>query len=185
MKTCYYFIFLVAGLLLSQNTFAQTFFTDKGETSFFSETPVENISAVNRAVSSLLNTATREIVVKMTITKFDFPNKLMQEHFNENYLESGKYPDAVFKGKISENVDFEKEGTYPVTATGTFTLHGISKPRTLIGTLTFRNHELILLCDFKVALTDYNIEVPRLVLMKVAETIAVRNKFVYTPYLRK
>ncbi|HAO50104.1 MAG TPA: YceI family protein, partial [Runella sp.] len=86
------------------------------QVSFFSETPLENISGLNKNVTAILNTKTSEVAVKMQVAQFEFPNKLMQEHFNENYLESDKYPAASFTGKIQEKVDFSKEGVQTVTA---------------------------------------------------------------------
>ena len=78
--------------------------TGTGEVSFYSDTPLETIEAVNKKTGSIINATSRELAVQMKITDFVFPNKLMQEHFNENYLESEKYPTAVFKGKIKELV---------------------------------------------------------------------------------
>jgi hypothetical protein len=146
------------GYLNAQNLYS----TSNGETSFFSETPVENIAAVNKFGQAILNTSTNDIVVQMNMKQFDFPNKLMQEHFNENYIESAKYPKAVFKGKINEKIDFTKNGTYDI-AQGS------------IGLTT----------DFEVALTEHNIEVPKVVFMKIAQTIQVKNKYSLAPYVSK
>jgi polyisoprenoid-binding protein YceI len=110
---------------------------------------------------------------------------LMQEHFNENYLESEKFPTASFKGKINETIDFTKPGSYDVSATGTFTLHGVAKPRTIKGKLTVEAQKLTLMSDFDVALTDHKIDVPQLVFVKVAQVIKVKNKFVFLPYQKK
>lgn len=165
---------------------AQSFYaTNTGETTFFSETPVEDISAVNKMGQSILNTTTNDIVVQMNMKQFDFPNKLMQEHFNENYIESDKYPKAVFKGKINEKIDFFQNGTYDVSATGDFTLHGVSKSRTLKGILTIHDGSLTFASDFEVALVDHKIEVPKLVFVKVAQIIKVKNKYKLTPYVAK
>jgi polyisoprenoid-binding protein YceI len=165
----------------AQNLFS----TNNGETTFFSQTPVEDISAINKFGQSILNTTTNDIVVQMNIKQFDFPNKLMQEHFNENYLESDKYPKAVFKGKINEKIDFSKNGTYDVSASGDFTLHGVTKPRTLKGKITVAQGSVNIATDFEVALADYKIEVPQLVFVKVAQIIKVKNKYTLTPYIAK
>lgn len=165
---------------------AQTFLTQSGETSFFSETPVENITASNKKGRSAINPATGEVVVTMQMTDFSFPNKLMQEHFNENYVESEKYPTATFRGKFTEPVDFTKAGTYDVSAKGTFSLHGVAQERTLKGKLSVEpGLKLSLLCDFMVALKDHKIEVPTLVFVKVAQTISVKNRYVYAPYTKQ
>lgn len=106
-------LFLIALLFIGFQSKAQLFITTTGEVSFFSKTPMEDIEAVNKNVSSIINTSTNEVAVQMRITNFVFPNKLMQEHFNENYLESEKFPSATFKGKIKEDVDLTKPGNLP------------------------------------------------------------------------
>ncbi len=165
---------------------AQTFIAQTGETSFFSETPVENITAVNKKGRSAINPATGDVVVTMQMTDFSFPNKLMQEHFNENYVESEKYPAATFKGKFTEPVDFTKAGAYDVSAKGTFTVHGVAQERTIKGKLTIEpGQKLTLACEFNVALKDHNIEVPTLVFVKVAQNILVKNRYVYAPYTKQ
>ena len=109
-------IFLLALLFIGVQSKAQLYSTTTGEVSFFSKTPMEDIDAINKSVSSIINTATNEVAVQMRITNFVFPNKLMQEHFNENYLESEKFPSATFKGKIKESVNLTVPGTYPISA---------------------------------------------------------------------
>jgi hypothetical protein len=184
MKTILLFFAACIGIMCSlqaQNLFS----TGNGQTTFYSETPVEDISAVNKLGQSILNTATNEIVVQMNMKQFDFPNKLMQEHFNENYIESDKYPKAIFKGKINEKIDFTKNGTYDITATGDFTLHGVTKARTLKGKITVSQGTLNITTDFDVALADHKIEVPQIVFVKIAQVIKVKNNYSYTPYVAK
>ncbi len=176
---------LIVSLLISNNSFGQLYSTQAGETNFFSETPVENISAVNKTVGAILNTNTNEIAVSMKMTAFDFPNKLMQEHFNENYMESEKFPTGSFKGKIVEAIDFTKNGTYDVTAKGQLTLHGVAQTRDLKGKLTIENQKITLVCNFDVKLVDHKIEVPKLVFAKIAEVITVKSKYAFTPYVKK
>jgi polyisoprenoid-binding protein YceI len=171
-------LFLVLGQSKAQNLYS----TNGGETSFFSSTPVEDISAVNKTVQSILNTTTGEIVVQMAMKQFTFPNKLMQEHFNENYMESEKYPKAIFKGKINEMIDYSKSGTYDISATGDFTIHGIARPRTLKGKLTVAQGSISIMSEFDVSLTDHKIDVPKIVFVKIAQTIKVKNSLVLLPY---
>lgn len=170
-------LLLVCTLLISQASFAQLFYTQTGKTSFFSKTPLEDISAVNNNVSSILNTATNDIAVRMNINQFRFPNRLMEEHFNENYLESEKFPAATFKGKIAEKIDFTKDGTYDVTAKGVMMIHGVSKEKVLIGKLTVAQSNINLETNFEIALVDYKIDIPKIVWEKIAEKIAVKNNF--------
>lgn len=167
--------------LRAQNLFS----TGNGVTTFYSETPVEDIMAVNKLGQSILNTTTNDIVVQMNMKQFDFPNKLMQEHFNENYIESDKYPKAVFKGKINEKIDYAKNGTYDISATGDFTLHGVTKVRTLKGKITVNQDNLNITTDFDVALADHKIEVPQIVFVKIAQIIKVKNNYMYSPYVAK
>jgi polyisoprenoid-binding protein YceI len=112
----------------------------------------------------------------MKITDFQFPNKLMQEHFNENYLESERYPTAKFAGKIKEQFDFTKLGSYPVTAEGNMTIHGVTKPVSVKGTIVATATALQVNFFFQVRTADYQIEVPTLVFNKIAETIDVTGK---------
>src|SRR5882757_9087161 len=115
-------------LALSLDTFSQNIFMLKeGEVSFFSKAPVEDIDAHNTSAHSVLNTTTREVAFLVPIRKFVFQKALMQEHFNEKYMESDKYPMASFKGKINEDVDFSKDGETKVTATGQLSIHGVEK----------------------------------------------------------
>jgi len=176
---------LIFSLLMSSNSFGQLYATQNGETSFFSETPVKNISASNKTVGAILNTATNEVAVSMKMTAFDFPNKLMQEHFNENYMESEKFPTGTFKGKIIEVVDYTKNGTYDVTAKGQLSLHGLTQDRDLKGKLTVDNQKINFVCNFDIKLSDYKIDVPKLVFAKIAEVISVKTKYTFTPYLKK
>ena len=170
-------------ILLSAIAFSinaqQLYNLTKGEITFFSKTPVEDISAKNVKPASLINLATLDIVVQMQIVHFKFPNSLMEEHFNENYMESAKYPKANFTGKINENIDYTKDGAYKITATGKLTIHGVTKNVTLTGTLTKKGTNLTLISEFDVALADYNIEIPSIVFQKIAEKIKVHANMIY------
>lgn len=171
---------LLALLFVGFQSKAQLFMTTTGEVSFFSKTPLEDIDAVNKTVSSIINTATNEVAVQMRITNFVFPNKLMQEHFNENYLESEKFPSATFKGKIKETIDLTVAGTYPITASGTATIHGVTRPIELKGTIISTGTSLALTCAFEVKLVDYKVDIPKIVFAKIAEVIKVSSKINYT-----
>ncbi|WP_036678096.1 YceI family protein [Daejeonella oryzae] len=156
--------------------------TSSGEIVFFSKAPLEDIEAKNNRVISMLNISNREIVVRVPIRQFQFRNKLMQQHFNENYMESEKFPYATFKGLINELIDFQKPGTYDVSASGILNIHGVSRKRTLNGKLTILENSTQLTTTFNVLLTDHKIKVPKLVFNKIAETIAVSTSFSYSPY---
>ncbi len=178
MKTSFIVLFFCVASSIAH---AQVYMTQAGETSFFSDTPLENIAAKNNQTAAAINTANGEIAAKMQMSQFVFPNKLMQEHFNENYMESAKYPSAIFKGKIQETIDYKKEGVYDVSAKGTLEIHGVKQERTLKGKLTISKDNLTLESDFDVKLVDHKIEIPKVVFAKIAEVIAVKNKWLLIP----
>jgi len=163
----------------------QLYSTASSEVKFFSDAPLEDIEAVNKAGQSLLNTATGEVAVKIPIKSFVFPNKLMQEHFNENYMESDKFPYATFKGKINENVDLTKPGSYDVSATGKLNIHGVERDQTIRGKLIVLSGKMNLDANFDVLLADHRIKIPEVVFMKIAEKIAVTTRFTYQVYEKK
>ncbi|ODS73238.1 MAG: hypothetical protein ABS46_20405 [Cytophagaceae bacterium SCN 52-12] len=155
--------------------------TTSGSTGFFSETPVENISAANQKSQVVLNPGTAGIAVRMYIRDFVFPNKLMQEHFNENYMESDKFPVATFVGTVSAPPDYSQDGVYPVSAKGKFTVHGVTTTREIKGTLTVKDGKVRIAADFEVPLSDHRIEVPRLVFVKIAQVIRVKADYLLSP----
>lgn len=162
--------------------YAQTLYTStSSEISFFSEAPLENIQAVNKDAKSLINTSNNEIAVIIGIRSFKFEKALMEEHFNENYMESDKYKTAVFKGKINEAIDFSKDGTYNVSATGNLNIHGIDQERTLKGTITIKGNMTVLNSKFKVALKDHKIKIPKAVVSNIAEVVDVTVTINYEP----
>lgn len=148
--------------------------TNSAKISFFSETPVENISALNTNVSSLVNTTTDSVLVRIKNTGFTFKNALMREHFNENYMESTRYPLDTFRGKIDQAIDWKKNGTYKVSATGQIVIHGVEKPMVINGTLTInKDGSAHLESEFFLHTADFKIEIPKLVFEKIAESIKV------------
>lgn len=174
-----YLIVAFVLIILEFQANGQLYMAQNGEVSFFSKTPLEDIDALNKLVASIINTDNNEVAVQMRVTSFVFPNKLMQEHFNENYLESDKFPSATFKGKIREVVDLKVPGTYAVTAVGTATIHGITKPIELKGSIISTGNQLTLSCQFDIKLVDYKIDIPRIVFAKIAEVIRVSSKINY------
>ncbi|CAG5012790.1 hypothetical protein DYBT9275_05248 [Dyadobacter sp. CECT 9275] len=158
------------------------FATSSGETRFSSDTPLENILAVNKKTQVILNTVKNEIAVRMNIREFVFPNKLMQEHFNENYMDSDKFPVATFSGTLDSAPDFSKDGQYDISATGNFTLRGVTKKRTLKGLMKVTGGTISIASEFEVALEDHKIEVPQVVFVKIAQVIKVKANYTLVPY---
>lgn len=154
------------------------FSTSTGNTSFSGTTPLENIEAENKRCQAILNVTTGELAARMSMRDFVFQNKLMQEHFNENYIESEKYPSATFSGKVSKMPDYSKDGTYDVSAIGKFTIHGVTKEKTINGKMTVASGKITIAADFQVALTDHKIEVPQIVFVKIAQVISVKTFYV-------
>lgn len=157
----------------------------KGSISFHSYTPMENIDAKTDAANSLLNTNNDSVIVRVQMTTFAFPKKLMEEHFNENYVESSKFPMSSFRGKINQKLDFNSDGVHKVSCTGFLTLHGVIKPVTFEGTITIKGEEVNLTSDFKIKLVDYGINVPKVVFKNIAEEIDVKSNITYLPYAKK
>jgi len=104
----------------------------------------------------------------------------MEEHFNENYIESDKFPKATFKGKIQEHIDPSKDGTYPVTVTGDFQVHGVTQTRTITGNLKVSGGVVTMTSEFMVKCADHHIDIPQIVFHHIAESIRIRVSATYT-----
>ena len=168
-------------LLVSGNIFGQKVFTKNGNISFFSKSPLENISSENNQVVSILNKQTGDYQFSVLIKGFHFKKALMEEHFNESYLESDKFPKAVFKG-VLENIaaiDFTKDGVYRINVTGDLTIHGVTNKITAPGIFTIKAGKVIANSLFKVKTADYKIKIPTLVKDNIAEVIDINVSCVY------
>jgi len=179
MKKTFLFILLFLSFISGK---AQLYSCKEGTVSFFSETPFENIDAANKSISSFLNFSTGEVIFFLQIRGFKFDKALMQEHFNEKYLESDKYPNAVFRGKINEREIVSKPGAHNVTVTGKLTIHGVENEITVPGIIITTDDTIKVRCLFTVALKDYNITIPKLVFQSIAETVTVKINGAYTIY---
>lgn len=155
---------------------AQKYMTKNGNIKFYSETPMETIEATNNQVNSALDITTGDFVFKILIKSFQFEKALMQEHFNENYLESDEFPNSTFKGKVANlsAIDFTKEGTYEAVIEGDMTIHGVTRKITEKGTFVVKAGDKIEgKSKFNVKPSDYNIKIPGAVINNIAETIEV------------
>lgn len=168
-------ILLFSMLLLTGSIMAQTYTSKNAYARFFSTTPMENIEAINNQVNAAINTETGEVFFRVLIKSFKFEKALMQEHFNENYLESGKFPNAEFSGKITNlgDIDFKTDGEYAVTVKGKMTIHGVSREITEKGTIIVKDGKIQAKAVFQVKPDDYDIAIPGAVRNKIAETIEV------------
>jgi hypothetical protein len=172
----------IIAILASISLSAQIYMAKTCEISFFSASPLENIEAVNKAAKPLINTATNDVQIKIAISAFVFEKPLMQEHFNENYMESDKIPYAFFKGKINEKIDWTKDGEHKVTVSGKLTIHGVDKERTLDGVVTIKGNTIMINTKFNVHIADHGIQVPSLYVRNIAEDVEVKLTAILEPF---
>jgi hypothetical protein len=158
---------------VGMSSHSQVFMTRNATISFFSSTPMEDIKAVNNQSAAAIDVSKKNIAFNCLLKGFRFPKALMQEHFNENYVESDKYPQASFNGSYSGDVDVSKNGMYNVVATGDFKLHGVTKKISVPAIIEVRDGELIAKSNFKLTPGDFNIDIPSLVRDKIEKQIAV------------
>ncbi|MES2701462.1 MAG: YceI family protein [Bacteroidota bacterium] len=171
-------LLLIALMLVSAPAvFAQKYMTRTARISFNATAPKspENIEAINNEVANIVDAKSGDIVFQVPVKSFKFQRALMQEHFNENYMESDKFPRSEFKGKISNmsDVNFAKDGTYNATATGRLTIHGVTKEVNVPGTVTVKGSSAKLKAKFVVKLSDYNVSVPSVVADKVGKEATI------------
>ncbi|MCC6462769.1 MAG: YceI family protein [Saprospiraceae bacterium] len=145
-----------------------------GSIQFKSEAPLELIEARSTQLLGAINPANQTFAWSVDVLSFSgFNSTLQREHFNENYLESGRYPKATFAGKIIEKIDFEKDGVYSVRAKGKLNVHGVEQERIIKGQLERKGRKLHISASFSVPLTDHNITVPKIVYQKIAQEILI------------
>ena len=176
-------ILILALLFATQFAFGQKYFSKMGKVSFYSDAPMEKIEAHNTTASTVLDAATGNMEWAVLIQGFKFEKALMQDHFNENYMESSTYPKAKFKGKI-ENlsaVNFKKDGDYNVTVSGQLEMHGVTKPVTASGVISVKGGSLSAKSKFSVAVADYDIEIPKVVAENIAKTVDIHVQAEYQP----
>lgn len=174
-------IIICLSLALGLSASAQKLSTRSAEVSFFSETPVEDISATNKQVSSILNLENGEFAFLVPIKAFQFEKALMQEHFNENYMESGQFPTAKFTGQIADykGLDLKKDGTYKLVLVGTMTMHGVSKELKQNVMVSIKDGKLNLESDFTVLASDYEVEIPTAKADNISNSLAVKVQATY------
>ncbi len=171
---------LVATLLICSIalvSFSQArYFTKTGVASFSAGTPVEDIDGVNKSVTSVIDVASAQVEAALLVKGFEFKRGLMQEHFNENYMESEKYPKAFYKGKINDfsKIDFKKDGKYEVTSKGTLEIHGVKKEIEIPVVFVVNKSLPTATINFTISLEDYKVEIPSAVKDKISKTAAIK-----------
>ncbi len=174
-------ILLCLTLAWSLSVSAQKLSTRNAEISFFSETPVEDIDATNRQVSSILNLDNGQFAFLVPIKAFQFEKALMQEHFNENYMESGQFPTAKFTGEIADynGLDLTKDGSKQLVLKGTMTMHGVSKKIQQNVVVNIKNGQLSLQSEFTILASDYAVEIPAAKADNISNSLAVKVNATY------
>lgn len=168
-------ILLWLALLLCSFAIESRFFeTSKGVVNFKSEAPLEIIQASSSDLVGLIDASKNTFSFSVNMNTFKgFNSPLQKVHFNENYLESEKYPQASFKGKIIEDADLLKNGVYHVRAKGIFTIHGVAQERIIKADITVNNNSVTVQSKFEVLLSDHNIPIPKVVNQKLANSIKI------------
>lgn len=158
------------------------FITRQGFISFYSHTPVEDIEAVNNQVLSIVDLNSGAVAVSLLMKSFQFEKALMQEHFNENYIESDKYPKANFEGKITNLSDILSGDNGVAMIAGDLTIHGITRPITMEGKLDITEESVRFEGSFMVTVADYDIKIPSIVARNIAKEVKVTCVLEHEPY---
>jgi hypothetical protein len=169
-------------ILLNSSVFAQKKFTsDKGEISFTSNASLELINATSKKVQGIIDPNTSQFAFIVKVQSFEgFNSSLQQKHFNDKYMESDKYYDATYTGKIIDPVDFTKDGTYDVRAKGNMVIHGKKQERIIPSKLQIDKGVVTVHSNFEVPLADHGIQVPEVVSQKIATIIIVKLDVTFT-----
>jgi hypothetical protein len=150
---------------------------EKGVISFRSDAPLELIKASSDELAGLFDTGTKKFAFRIKVNSFKgFNNDLQKEHFNENYLETNQFPYASFEGKIIEDIDYSKPGTFNVRAKGNLTVHGVTQERIIKIDLVIKEKSIAIKSGFTLLLADHNIPIPKVVHEKLASEIRVEVK---------
>ncbi|MEZ4722423.1 MAG: YceI family protein [Flavobacteriales bacterium] len=168
---------VICVLTLNFSTPSDIYIGKSGWVKFVSEAPLERIEAENSKVSAVINVTQKSVAFKVPIVSFQgFNSALQHEHFNENYMEVDDFPQATFNGKIIEDVDLTKVGTYKVRVKGMLSIHGIEKERIINGKVVVANDGITVASSFEVPLADHDIAIPKIVNQKISEVINVEIK---------
>jgi hypothetical protein len=170
------FLFVVVFGCLAVTAPAQRYFTKSGSIYFNASGEAEVIEATNKTVTCVMDSKTGALQFAVMMKGFLFEKALMEERFNENYVEGSKFPKAEFKGEITNNstISYTKDGVYPAKVKGKLTLHGITKEIEAEGTVTIKEGKPQLASEFKILLNDYAVEIPGLVKDKVSNNARIK-----------
>ncbi len=168
------FVLAIGLTLCSYLAAVRLYKTSSGKINFRSEAPLELIKASSDDLVGVIDSAKKIFSFKVSISSFQgFNSRTQREHFNENYMQTEQFPEASFKGKIIEDIDFSRNGTYPVRAKGMLNIHGVEQERIIKSDLTIKNGDISIKSNFTVLLSDHNIPIPKVVYQKLANEIKV------------
>lgn len=182
---CTSILFLIGFIIIAsafKDQQAQLYQTNNGKISFKSDAPLEIIKASSEEMMGLLDIDKKNFSLKVNVHSFQgFNSPLQREHFNENYMESDKYPVASFTGKIIEDVDLSTDGTYELRTKGMLTMHNVSQERIIKAEVTVKEKIITVHSNFTVLLSDHNIPIPKVVYQKLANEIKVEVNATFEP----
>jgi hypothetical protein len=183
MKRRIYLLGIISCLTIQLQ--AQKYITKEGVIDIFSQTSLFTIEARNQTVASILDIENGEVVASTLIRSFKFREALVEEHFNENYMQSDQYPKSYFKGKITNytQVDFTKDGTYDITIEGDLTIHGQTRPLKTNGKLTIKSGKIRASTEFDVSLENYKIKIEEQYMDRIKDDIHLVVRFDYNTKL--
>ena len=170
------FVIIITSFVTTSSLVAQDkFFTKSGRINFVSKAPLENIDGNHKSVTCVLDTKTGNMQFAVLMKGFEFEKALMQEHFNENYVESHKFPKAEFKGQVVNNqeINYAKDGTYQAKVKGTLVMHGETKEVETTGNIVVKSGKLQAGADFTLLLSDFKIEIPKVVKENISNTVKI------------
>ena len=156
----------------------QKYYSKTGHVHFISEAPIETIEADNNNCYVVFDEATGQFEFSVLIKGFTFQKALMQEHFNENYMESDTYPKAVYKGSITNwaSIHLMNDHVFEVNVEGQLTIHGITKPFKCPASLTMKNGGVSANAAFEIVIADFNIQIPKVVRDNISKSVKVTVK---------
>jgi hypothetical protein len=174
------YCFFIFSLFCSSQGICQNYTTKTGFIGFYSKTPLEDVQGENNQVYAVLDPASHHLAFAVLLKGFIFPKELMQVHFNENYVESDKFPKATFSGTCSGEMDLSKDGVYQIVVKGELNLHGVTRPLETTAQLEVKNGTVTGSSAFKIKPEDYQITIPGIVREKIAKEMDVKVQIVWT-----
>jgi len=160
-------------LLLPLFCLSQKMFVQNSQVHFFSSAPLEDITAISNKLEGVVDFDTGDFFFRIPINTFIFPSSLMQQHFNEKYMDSETYSVSYFKGNFSEKINISDNQLINISAIGTLNMHGVNQDVVIQTNLMIQDEQAQFNSVFDVFLKDYKIKIPKLVRMNIADTVLV------------